>query len=106
MKMKVDHIKEELQQTLQALKKEGYEEDIKILVNEDKHSKESVKNLLVDSPYGSYSLLNTVNSILPSKIEQLSKVLAFEQLSSQDVEKYIEDLAEGKYVIIASSSIT
>ncbi|YCA41890.1 general stress protein [Bacillus sp. JZ8] len=106
MKIKVAHIKEELQQILQALNKEGYEEDIKILVNEDKHSKESVKTLLVDSPYGSYSLLNTVNSILPSKIEQLSKVLAFEQLPSQDVEKYIEDLEEGKYVIIASSSIT
>ncbi|KAB2491740.1 general stress protein [Priestia endophytica] len=106
MKIKVAHSKEELQQTLQDLNKEGYEKDIKILVNEDKHSKESVKNLLIDSPYGSQSLLNTVNSILPSKIEQLAKVLAFEQLSSQDVEKYIEDLEEGKYVIIASSSIT
>jgi hypothetical protein len=106
MKIKVAHIKEELQQTLQDLNKEGYKKDIKILVNEDKHSKESVKNLLIDSPYGSQSLLNTVNSILPSKIKQLAKVLAFEQLSSQDVEKYIEDLEEGKYVIIASSSIT
>lgn len=106
MKIKVAHIKEELQQTLQDLNKEGYEEDIKILVNEDKHSKESVKNSLVDSPYGSQALLHTVNSILPSKVEQLSKVLAFEQLSAQDVEKYIEDLEEGKYVIIASSSMT